>query len=202
MGKITKEEIEKLMNIKGQTRGVVLRTDMEFVLKEKGEEGLKKVEDNLKEIGHPIKYREIKSMEFYPVGLRALSLLVIKESLDFNDEKIKEMGWMATKTSLIIKLFVRYFLSIERVFFKEAPKIWRKHWTVGELIPVELNEEKKHAVLRLKNFNLHPLYCSAYLSGYFAGILQMLVKSSKIDCQEIKCALKGDEYHEYLLKWQ
>jgi len=202
MEEITKEEIKKLMEIEGQARGVVLKTDAEYVLVKRGEEGLKKIEKELGKLGHPLNYRKIKSMEFYPVGLRALSLLVIKKALNFDDEKIEDMGLVATKKSLIIKLFVRYFLSMKRVFFEEAPRIWRKHWTKGTLVPVELNEEKKYGLLRLKDFDLHPLYCSVYLCGYFSGILQMLVKTPEITCQETKCSFKGDEYHEYLLKWK
>ena len=197
-----KEEINKLSKIKIQVRGVVFKTDTAYILAEKGEEGLKRLESELEKIGHPIKYKEIKSMEFYPAGLRVISLLVIKEIFGFDDKKIENMGLVATKKSIIIKLFVKFFLSLQRVFFKEAPRIWQKHWTGGEVVPVELNEEKKYAILRLKNFNLHPLYCSVYLQGYFAGILQMLVKSSQISCRETKCSFKGDEYHEYLIKWE
>jgi len=202
MEEITKEEISKLMEVKSQARGVVFKTDTEYILAEKGEEGLKKLEEELEKLGHPIKYKEIKSMEFYPAGLRALSLLVIKKTFGFDDKKIENMGLVATKKSIIVKLFIRFFLSLDRVFFKEAPRIWQKHWTAGELVPVELNEEKKYAILRLKNFNLHPLYCSVYLQGYFAGILQMLIKSPEMSCQETKCSFKGGEYHEYLIKWQ
>lgn len=202
MEEIKKEDIKRLMEVDGQARGVVLKTDAEYVLSKKGEAGLKKVEDEMRKLGHPLDYQKIKSMDFYPVGLRALSLLVIKKVLNFDDEKIRDMGFVATKKSLIIKIFVRYFLSVRRVFFKEAPRIWQKHWTKGVLIPVDLNEGKKYGLLRLKNFDLHPLYCSIYLCGYFSGILQMLVKSSKITCQETKCSFKGDQYHEYLLKWQ
>ena len=202
MEEIKKEEIKKLMEIKGQVRGVVLKTDAEYVLGEKGEEGLEKIEEELGKLGHPFNYREIKNMDFYPAGLRALSLLVIKKIFNFDDERIKNMGSVATKRSLIIKLFIRYFFSIKRVFFKESPRIWQKHWTLGELVPVELDEEKKYAILKLKNFSLHPLYCSVYLRGYFIGILQMLVKTKEITCQETKCPFRGDEYHEYLLKWK
>lgn len=202
MGEINREEIKKLMEIKSQARGVVFKTDTEYILDEKGEEGLRELEREMERLGYPIKYKEIKSMGFYPAGLRVLSLLVIKKTFGFDDKKIENMGLVATKKSIIIKLFVRFFLSLERVFFKEAPRIWQKHWTEGELVPVELNEEKKYAVLRLEKINLHPLYCSVYLQGYFAGILQMLIKSPQITCQETKCFFKGDEYHEYLIKWQ
>jgi len=202
MEETKKEEIKRLMEIEGQVRGVVLKTDAAYVLAEKGEGWLKKIEEEIEKLGHPLNYQKIKSMDFYPVGLRVLSLLAIKKTLNFDDEKIKDMGLVATKKSLIIKLFVRYFLSVERVFFQEAPRIWQKHWTRGTLVPVELSEEKKYGLLRLKDFDLHPLYCSVYLCGYFPGILQMLVKSPKITCQETKCSFKGDGWHEYLLKWE
>ena len=140
-------------------------------------------------------------MGFYPVGLRVVSLLMIKKTFDFDNEKIKNMGLFATKVSLMIKLFVRYFFSIQRVFFKEAPKIWEKHYTISKLMPMELNEEKKYAILKIEDLALDPLFC-VYLGGYFCGILQMLIRTDKIDFQETKCPFKGDKYHEYLLKWQ
>jgi hypothetical protein len=198
---LTKDIAKKLMEIEGETRGVVLKTDGEYILKEKGEEGLKKVEEELEGLGYPIKFKEIKTMDFFPVGLRVISLLTIKKIFNFDDEKIKEMGIFATKVSLIIKIFTRYFLSVKRVFYVEAPKIWRKHWTIGDLMPVEINEEKKYAILRLKNFSLHPVYCK-YLEGYFPGPFQLMIKSSKMTCEETKCTFRGDEYHEYLIKWQ
>ena len=199
--KITKEVIGKLMEINGEARGVVFKTDSEYILKEKGEEGIKKIEDTLKGLGHPIKYKEIETLNFYPIGLRVLSLLVVKEIFNYNDEKIKEIGFFATKTSLIIKLFVKYFLSLERVFYKESSKMWQKHYTIGELVPVKLNQERKYGILRVKNCDLHPTYC-CYLGGYFCGILQMLIKTSQINFEETKCSFRGDEYHEYLIKWQ
>jgi len=198
---LTKKQAQKLMSIKGEVRGVTFKTDIEYILREKGKEGLKKVEQELKRLGVNLKYNDINTMTFYPVGLRALSLLVIKNTFNYSDDKIKEMGFFATKVSLIIKLFTRYFLSLQRVFFKEAPRIWRKHWTIGELFPVELNEKEQYAILRLKNFNLHPIYCY-YLGGYFCGVLQLIVRSDRITFEETKCAFLGDEYHEYLIKWK
>jgi len=198
---LTKEIAQKLIKIKGEARGVVFETDMEFILKEKGEEGLKMIEKEFEKIGFPIQYKTIKVMNFYPVGLRVISLLAIKKTFNFDEEKIKSMGFFGTKVSLILKLFLKYFFSIERVFFKETPRMWKKHYTVGELIPVDLNEGEKYALLRLENFILHPLLC-VYLGGYFCGVVQMLVRTKKITYQETKCPFRGDKYHEFLLKWE
>jgi hypothetical protein len=198
---LAKEIVKKLMEIKGEAKGVTFKTDAEYILKEKGEEGLKRLEAELESLGCPIKYQEIKTMAFYPVGLRAISLLAIKKIFNYDDKKIEEMGFLATKRSLIVKVFARYFLSLQRVFSKEAPLLWKQHYSIGELIPVELNEEKKYAILRIKDFNVHPVLCR-YLGGYFCGIIQLIVKSSQIDFEETKCTFRGDEYHEYLLKWR
>lgn len=203
MEEITKEEIEKLMSSDIKVRGAVFKTDGRYVLEKMGQEGLKKTEAELKKIGQPLKYGEIKNMELYPAGLRMLSLLAVKKTCGLNDKEVKEMGILATKKSTIVRVFAKYFLSIERVFFREAPRLWQKHWTGGELTPAELNQEKKYAVLELKNFDLHPLYCSAYLPGYFSGILQMVIDTPRITCRETKCtfSLRGSEFHEFLLKW-
>jgi hypothetical protein len=198
---LTKETVKELMEIKGEVKGVTLKTDAEYVLKEKREEGLKRLEIELESLGCQIKYREIKTMAFYPVGLRAISLLAIKKVFNYDDKKIEEMGFLATKRSLIVKLFVKYFLNLQRVFSIEAPRLWKKHYTIGELIPVELNEEKNYAILRLKEFNIHPILC-LYLGGYFCGITQMIVKVQQINFKETKCTFRGDDYHEFLITWK
>ncbi|OGZ18394.1 MAG: hypothetical protein A2Z68_02560 [Candidatus Nealsonbacteria bacterium RBG_13_38_11] len=195
------EKVKELTRIKGEVRGVAFKTDMEFILKEKGEEGLKKLEIELEKAGFPINYKAIKAMDFYPVGLRVISLLIIKKTFNFDDKQIKDMGVFAAKVSLIIKLFVKYFFSTQRVFFKEAPKMWDKHYTISKLIPIELDEEKKYAILQIEDLVLDSIFCN-YLGGYFCSILQMVVSTNKIDFQETKCPFHGDKYHEYLLKWQ
>jgi hypothetical protein len=199
----SKETIKKLMTIKGEVRGVVFRTDKEYILKEKGKQGLEQVEAELERAGAPFKYEAVQTMDFYPVGLRIVSLLAIKKVFNMSDKEVESMGIFATKVSFIIKLFIRYFLSLKRVFFKEAPKIWKKHWTFGELIPKELNETKKYGVIVVKDFHLHPVFCT-YLRGYFCGIMKMVVKSDKITCEEKKCGFTEsgkDKSHEFLLKW-
>jgi hypothetical protein len=140
-------------------------------------------------------------MEFYPVGLRILSLLAIKEIFNLDEKEIVKMGFLATKVSLILKLFMRYFISLQRVFFREAPKMWKKHYTLGEVIPVDLDEEEKYLVLRLKDCKFHPIFCH-YLGGYFCGVAQLMLGSEKIKFEETKCPFKGDRYHQYLIKWQ
>jgi len=196
---LSKEKADEFMRFKGEARGVVLRNYADFIIKEKGEEALKKMEDFLAGLGHPIKYQELKTMDFYPLGVQAITIAAMKEVLKFDESKFYELGGFQPKVSFIIKLFLKYFTSIETVA-KQVPNIWRKYYTVGELKIVELDKEKKYMVLRLENFLCHPIQCHQTLRGYFPSVLKMVVKT-EVNCQETKCPFQGDSYHEYLLKW-
>ena len=196
---IGQSEIKKLMRIKGEARGAHFRNDADFVLREKGKQGLAMVEKELAEMDHPIKYKEIDQFNFYPVGLRALSLLAIKKAFNWPDEKIRELGSFAVKRSWIIKILIGYFVSIEKTL-REAHKFWSKYFTVGKLEIVESSPDKKRIILKIKDFDLHPLYCHC-LEGVFSELARMMVKSERITCQETECSFRGGGGHYYLIKW-
>jgi len=195
---ISKKEFDKFMTIKGESRGASIKGEANFVLKEEGEEGLKKLEDVITKLGYPIKYKEMKTMDFYPLGLEGITLLAIKRLFNYDDKKFQEMGRFESKLSFIIRLFMKYFFSIKRVI-KEAPKMWRENYTVGDLKVAEFNEEKRYGIVRLENFRLNSILCEN-LKGFFPSILQM-VAGKPVTCEETKCVFRGDDYHEFLLKW-
>lgn len=194
---LTKELADQLMKVKGEARGVLFKTDAEFVLKEKGPEGLAKVKKELAKIGHPIDYENIKPMAFYPVGLRIISLLAIQKAFDFSIEDIKRMGAYAPKKSLIVKLFTKYFLSLNKTG-EQAPKMWEKQYTIGKL-SVDPRAEENWNIVRVKDFSLHPLFCHL-LNGYITTVVQMITGGT-VTTKETKCTFKGDPYHEYLSTW-
>lgn len=195
-----KEELEKLLKIPGKTRGQVLITDFEYVKEKEGEKGVELLKKKIKEWGDLIDYEKVKATEWYPVGLRAISLLAIKETFGWGDEEIKDLGNSAPKYSFIVKMLLKYFLSLKRSV-EETPTYWAKHYTVGRLEPVILDEEKKYLVLRLHDFKIHPILCTYYL-GYFLRFGQYVIKSDKITIEETKCMFKGDPFHEFVVKWE
>lgn len=196
---ISQEEIDRLMSKKGEVREVALRNHKDFIFKEKGEEGVKKLEETMNNLGGTIKQKKLKPWAFYPIGLEIIELLVIKKIFNFDDEKIKEIGVFGSRISSIVKLFFQYIGSIN-FLAKKAPEIWRKYYTVGELVIKEVSEEKKYIILDVKDFDLHPIHC-LHLSGYFSNMVKMASGSQTTDCQEIKCVHRGDECHEFLIKW-
>ena len=195
---ISKEEFDEFMKIKGKVRGMSLRNIAAFVLKERGKEGLKKLEDTITRLGYPLEYRKIKTMTFYPLGLEPLMMVVAKKLLNFNEEDFRQLGEFSPKSAIIVRLFLQYLVSI-RTVAENVSEMWKKYYTVGNIETVELNEEKKYMILRVTDFNLHPVHCQV-LEGYFPTVIQMVVKK-KVHCKETKCFFRGDEYHEYLMEW-
>lgn len=198
---VTEEEIERLLKIEGEVRGVVLKTDHRFILDRYGEEKVKEVEKRLGEmIGKPFSYEKgVSDLDFHPVGVRALSLLAANEMLDLGEKGIKEMGGDAPKFSMLIKFFMRYLVSPQSIMEK-AGDLWKKHWTVGKLEVVEMNEEEGYIRCVLRDFELHPIFCD-YLTAYLAFIVKLGV-GEEVTGEETKCTHRGDEYHEFLEKWK
>lgn len=195
---LTKEKAQELMKIKGEVRGVSLKADGEFILEKKGEEALNKLEAKLSELGQPIEFKKIKIMNFYPLGLKAIVLLAIKELFSFTDEDMSNMGEFQSKLSLILKTFMKYFFSLKRMA-EESQNLWKRYYTVGTAKVVELDEEKKYGVIRVEDFKLHPSHC-LILCGFFRSLVKMIVRSP-VTCVETECVFKDGKHHDFKLTW-
>lgn len=196
---ISKQEFNELMSIKGEVRGVGIKSYGEYILKEEGKEGLKKLEEIITNLGYPIRWKQIKTLIFYPVGLEGLILLVIQRVFNYDAKKIQEIGEFHLKKPLVFRLFTKYFASLETMT-QQAPEAWKQLFTIGNLETIEVNKKKKYIILRLTDFSLRSPHCQIIM-GIFSAVLQMLTKSNKVSCEETKCLYRGDEYHEFLLKW-
>jgi len=195
---LTKENLEEIMRLKGEVRGMAVRNHADFILKEKGEKGLKELEQKMEELGYPIDQGKIQQWEFYPIGLEIVELLAIKNLFEFGEEKFKEIGSFDAKVSFILRVFFKYFGSPSRLSI-QAQNIWKKYYTIGEVKARELNEKEGHAILTVEKFKLHPIHC-LHLQGYFSGVLKMAV-GKNIASKETKCPFRGDEYHEFSFTW-
>lgn len=195
---LTRKEADKLIGLSGESRGANIKVDFDFVLEIKGEKGLEKVENRMVELGYPLNYKNIKPMDFYPIGLDAIVLLSIKEIFNFNDGDIEKMGAAVVKFSPLMKVFMKYFSSLSLIS-GQIPGMWKKHYTMGKLIMFDFSDEKKYAIIREEDFKIHPVYCDIH-KGYFTKVAQLVVKAPVV-CQETKCMFKRDPYHEFLLTW-
>jgi len=196
---LTKKEADELIKeIKGEARGEVLKVDWDYVNEVWGEEGIKKLEDKMAELGYPLKYKDISSASFYSLGLYNISLLSIRDIFDLDNEEIEKMGTAIVKFSLLIKVLFKYFVSL-KLIAEQAPAGWRRLYTVGDLEMSEFSEKKRYVILRIRNFKDHPVHC-LLIKGYFVRFSQMIVKFPTT-VRETKCVFKGDQYHELLITW-
>lgn len=191
------EEAKKIMGTKGQVKGTVFQTDAEYIKRKWGPEGLKRVEEKLMNLGYPIEYKNIKALEWYPLGQRLLSLLATKESLNLTDEDITLMGNTAPKLSFIIKLILKSFVSVE-VAFARAPDMWAKHFSVGKL-ESEFHGKEKYGWIFLNEIELHPLW-HKYLEGYFRRIAQFAL-GEDAECVAPDKPPRDDKQHVFKIIW-
>lgn len=204
---IKKETIEELMKNPAQIRGIDFKTDREFILEKKGEQGKRKVEQEMSKIlDRPVKYQDFSTMDFYPLGVRVLFLLVTKKVFNFSEQEIKQMGRQAPQFSLLVKILMRFFSSVSRIK-KEVSKMWNEYHATGELklitpdLDFETIKTPGHSVtLKLLDHKVHPIFCT-YLEGYFEKVTEMVLGISPVNCKEVKCPFQGDPNHEFSLEW-
>ena len=58
--KLTKEKAKELMKVAGETRGISIKGDLEYIIYREGKESLAKLEERSAELGFPIKYEELR----------------------------------------------------------------------------------------------------------------------------------------------
>jgi predicted hydrocarbon binding protein len=190
------ETIESVKQIKA----VTLQTDKIYIEIQKIENGVSLVEEEMEKMGFPFHYNALISpTDLVPLSVRIASLLAIKKVFHLEDEQIREMGRVATKSSFFTKLALRYLISLKKMA-KEIPRHWQRHYTVGSMDPGELHEDERFFIVRLRDFNTHTIFCT-YLSGYIIGVVELIGNYTNLTVQETKCEHRGDEYHEFRVTW-
>ena len=198
---ISKKELNNIMKVKGEGRGIIFKPELDFVIKEEGKNGLQKLEKAMEKMGLPLKYETIKSMGFYPLKKKALMLVLMKKLFNYSDEKFKEIGRSSAKFPGLLRRLIGFLMGDKNIknMLEQGNRVWKLYFTVGELKLTEFNGKERWGIVRLKDFQVHPLECK-FLTGFWSVIIQLLVKK-EVTCEETKCIYKGDEYHEFLLKW-
>jgi hypothetical protein len=196
---ISKKEVAEIMKTKGEILGDSIKVDLKYILFAEGKEGLQRLEDEMARLGYSIKYKSIKRNDIYPAGMLSLEFTVIDKIFHYDKEKLEKMGRVEVNMSLsIIRFFARYFISIEKAA-KEVQRMWAQHYNFGKIELKEYDMKKKYVLISLDDFKIHPSICYVF-KGYFAGILEMIV-GHKVSAEETKCVYRGDDHHEFLLKW-
>ena len=192
-----KKEADRLMQIKGNTKGSEFQTLATYILQKYGKKELGLLEKKMEELGYPLHFDEIDPLKWYPESLNVLAFLVAKHLFGWKD--LFEVGYASPKFSVGIRLFMR-LSSLERIL-KETSRTWRKFLDIGTLEFVEYNKKEKYIVIRLKDYKTHPEMCR-YYAGFFLSMAKSTQKGKNMTIKETKCMYKGDPYHEYVVRWK
>ncbi len=197
--KAFKEEVEELMRKKGEVRGEAINSHRDFIIFKEGKEGLKRVEERLSDLGYPVDFNKIEGYKMYPAALAILVVLVAKKEFNWPDEMTKEHGTFNLKNSFILKMFLRHFVSLDKLC-EIMPKFWNKEYNFGS-IEVINNEGHNEATIKVFDYDLHPINCIAF-QGIAEEIIKYVVKTDEVLVEETKCIHRGDDYHEYTIRWK
>jgi hypothetical protein len=200
MIEINNEEIEKIESISGNVRGEKFYTTFPYLEKEEKNKEVEKILEEMEEHGYPLNLRQISSTKMYPLKIAVLLFVITKNVFSWGDEDIFEMGRYAPRTSFVTRILLRNLVSINTIFNK-APDTWKNHYDFGSLEAVEINQEEKYLIVRVKDFAVHPIICP-YHGGYFQAMTEFCIRSREIKTSETKCMHKGDDYHEYYISWK
>jgi len=199
--KLTKKEADRIMKVKGNTVGAVLKTDYQFILSKKGEEGVRKVEARLKELNCPVKFKEISTFKLYPESQGCLTMLVMLEVFGWDESKVFDLAYHAPFNSQVTKFIVGNLLSVEKAF-QNASTYWRKFADFGDLSSPEYNIEKKYGVLRLENFKKYHPTAEEYMRVFLIRLFEIITQSKNVKVVLTKSLFKGDTYDEFKITWK
>jgi len=193
MKKNLKKDLEKWIKIDGKMRGGFV---VDYVLKKEGEEGLKKLKKRSEELKYDIPYGEAKATEWFPLGLNIVSHLLEVDTFNWSDEELRESGRDGAKTSFIVKLLMKFFVSLEK-FVEKIPHYWEMYFTVGKLEVVNLDEKNRKLTLHLRGVRFPPSFLIV-LEGFFQQMFEFVLGKGNV--KESKFTIK-ENYYEYYAKW-
>jgi len=198
--KLTKKEADRIMKIKGNTRGITFKTGTEYMLKRKGKKGLTMVEKRLTELGYPVKLKKISPFKWYSLALDCLVLLVVLEVFGWGEKEAFNMGYESPLSSIFTKILMQFL--VPNKFKKLASNYWRKYFDFGKLEIVNYSEKEKYGIIRLNGWRkYHPLIC-LYNQGYFLRIIEMGLIKGKVKVEHTKCLFRNDPYEEFRAIWK
>jgi len=198
--KLTKEEADRMMSVKGNVRGNIIKAHFTHIKKTKGAEAVLEVEKKTTEIGYPVKTSEIDPKKWYPEALSCLIILSSAEVFKLDEKGIFDLAYESSKYSFVVKFLMKYVLSPEKVI-KEVPSYWKRSFDFSQMEVVDFNEQEKYVTILIKGFQkYHPLICE-YHKGYFTKIAEITFNSKEVKVSHTNCLFWSDPYEEFKITW-
>ncbi len=180
-GNSLKKEIDRLMNLKEDSTGEILRTHEIYIRHRKGEKGLRAVEKEMAALGYHLTCEELEKYQWYPVQMNTLFLVPSKKIFNWDKDEMWQWGSWAAKMHFLTKMMIKYFTSKE-LLAKSANRNWRKYYTQGELI---FAFEEKKGTVEVKDFIIYPGHLD-YLAGYLYQIASLVMPPERLELEPLR----------------
>ena len=172
-----------------------------YIKAKEGEAALEKITREIKNAGYILPdIRSVNELAWVPSSLVTIFMLASAKVLEWEDGDVMNLGKGAVSMHALVKLFIRYFSSVEKTFVMAA-KTWQKHYNFSDISIVDFNKNEKTIRIEIKNFKKHPITC-LYLRGLFAKIIEIATGANEVETFETKCEFRGDPCHELIFKWK
>ncbi len=192
------EIADDIVSRPGQTKGITFQTAYEYINRRKGEEGVKKIEEKMRELGYDFSFSDIDNYSWYSEGKSVLVIYLTRPVFGWGDDDIHDMGYSAASISRILKVAMS-FVSLQRTF-NHAQKIWSKHYDFGNIEVIKLDKENKEAKAKLHDY--HFPYMSDYFCGYFSKLVELLTGASEVKAAHQPCESEdGKPCDEFTIVW-
>lgn len=195
-----KERTKKLLQKNGNIKGETINFILQYLQKKEGDDALEKLKERLSQLELPFDVTRVKNFSLIKDSIVAIVMLAIKDVFQWTDDDIFEMGKAEPKNSFIVRLLMKYLVSIEKTF-ERAPDFWRKFYDFGYLETIEFSDSEKYFKLGVYEYDTDPVMCK-YLAGFIHTMVAFSMKEKSVSIEETKCIYKGDSYHEYTVSWK
>lgn len=182
--------------MEGNCKGAIFRGNIEYVTKKFGKLGLEKLMEDMKEKRHRLDLSNIIDGNWYPMDARLQFLKSTVELFGLDEAQILELGRSGFKQSAIIQIYLKVAGSPKKIC-KFGPKVWSHNYDTGRLEAEYGGPEGTY--FRIYDFKGVPLLCT-YLIGFYTMAYET-VGAKDVIVDEPRCIHKGDEFHEFRIKW-
>lgn len=174
---------------KARLKGGVLKGYFKYINHKWGKTGLQEVEE-----ATGIRQTDLKEEAFYPWEYSHSILTWISDNK--GPEHLRRLGNFTVKNLGVLSYLVR-FTNI-KFFLRKAKENYEDTFDYGR-VSVLMDEMGKRATVIFKDTNQIEESCQVWL-GLFEGIMEMTKARGEVT--KTKCQVKGEDYCEYVLKWE
>lgn len=187
--RVTVDRLRHLGNVSGSCTNAIF----DYLKYVGAEDKIPLILDRTEKYGFRQHATTVDPLKRYPVAEEMSLIFAAKDVLGWDNEAVKELGRNIPRVSFMVKMFLRYFLTLDTTT-REAKKYWDKHFDFGELEVMNTDIESGNYVVEVRGFDIHPVYCS-FLCGFLETMIGFVL-TGPMGSEVVRCS-DGDGVNRF-----